>query len=156
MGNKKGSQPPKRPLGAYPQWMADNRQMLTEKVMAKHGVDKAKAFLMLYKEARPFYGALPTAEKKKCEENVEAAKVKFQAELKEWKERNKGAKTASDADEDDVGDENEEEEGEEEEEEEEEEVPPATKSKITKSNKDGSPPARKPKMAATPLEFCAD
>merc|ERR1712232_945353 len=112
MGNKKGSQPPKRPLGAYPQWMADNRQTLTEKIMAKHGVDKAKVFQMLYKEARPFYDALSAAEKKKCEENAEAAKVKFQAEQKEWNERSNAAKTASDE-----GDENEEEEGEEEEEE---------------------------------------
>merc|ERR1712232_1278351 len=89
--NKFATQPPKRPVGAYAQWMADNRSMLTEKVMAKHGVDKAKAFLMLYKEARPFYDALPAAEKKKYEEKVEAEKVKFQAEHKEWKEQNKEA-----------------------------------------------------------------
>merc|ERR1712232_1121378 len=89
--NKFAIQPPKRPVSAYAQWMADNRSMLTEKVMAKHGVDKAKAFLMLYKEARPFYDALPAAEKKKYEEKVEAEKVKFQAEHKEWKEQNKEA-----------------------------------------------------------------
>merc|ERR1712232_1500102 len=142
--NEKASQPPKRPLGAYAQWMADNRSMLTEKIMAKLGVEKAKVFMMLYKEARPLYDALPEAEKKKCVENAEAVKVRFQAEHKEWKEQNKGAKTASNVDEDEEGEEGE------------EEVPPATKSKITKSNKDGAPPAKKPKMAATPLEVEAD
>merc|ERR1712232_243369 len=141
--NKFAIQPPKRPVCAYAQWMADNRSMLTEKVMAKHGVDKAKAFLMLYKEARPLYDALPEAEKKKCVENAEAVKVRFQAEHKEWKEQNKGAKTASNVDEDEEGEEGE------------EELPPATKSKITKSNKDGSPPSKKPKVAAT-LEVEAD
>ena len=29
---------PKRPLGAYAQWIKDNRPMLIEKIMAKHGV----------------------------------------------------------------------------------------------------------------------
>lgn len=85
---KKGG--PKRPLGVYAQWNQDNRVMLTEKVMKDHKVDKSKAFLMLYKEGKAVYEALPAAEKKKCEENAEAAKLKFQAEMTEWK--NKGSK----------------------------------------------------------------
>jgi hypothetical protein len=92
-----GTAEPKRPLGAYPQWMADNRQMLTEKIMAKLGVDKAKVFLMLYKEARPFFDALSAAEKKKLEEIVEAAKVKYQAEHKAWKEAGGKGQASSDA-----------------------------------------------------------
>ena len=98
--NKKGgsSDVPKRPLGAYAQWIADNRPMLTEKVMAKHGVDKSKAFLMLYKEGRPFYDALPAEDRKKCEGLAEAAKVKFQAANKNWKEKNKRAKVTKDED----------------------------------------------------------
>merc|ERR1740116_621415 len=48
--NKGGDKGPKRPLGAYPQWLADNRPMLLAKVMKQHSVDKTKAFLMLYKE----------------------------------------------------------------------------------------------------------
>merc|ERR1712087_750979 len=90
---------PKRPLGAYAQWIADNRPMLTEKVMAKHGVDKSKAFVMLYKEGRAFYDALPTEERKKCEELADAAKVKFQAANKAWKENNKGTKATKEEDE---------------------------------------------------------
>jgi len=65
--------------------------MLTEKVMKEHNVDKAKAFLMLYKESRSVYDALSAEEKKKCEEKAEAAKVKFQAEHKEWKLKNQNA-----------------------------------------------------------------
>ena len=93
-GNSNG---PKRPLGAYPQWIADNRPMLTEKVMEKHRVDKAKAFLFLYKEGKPFYDALPVEERQKCEENAKAAKVKFQAAKRELKEKDKGAKVAKTA-----------------------------------------------------------
>merc|ERR1711972_17381 len=85
-GKNKG---PKRPLGAYAQWIADNRPMLTEKIVKEHGVDKAKAFLMLYKESRSLYDALSAEEKKKCEEKAEAAKIKFQAEHQAWKLKNK-------------------------------------------------------------------
>merc|ERR1712187_993234 len=81
--------PPSRPPGAYAQWIADNRPMLTEKIMKEHKVDKAKAFLLLYKECRSVYDALSATEKKKCEEKAEAAKVQFQAEHKEWKLKNK-------------------------------------------------------------------
>ena len=80
--------------GAYGLWMADNRPMLTELVMKKRCVDKGKAFFMLYQEGKPLYNALSAAEKKNFEENAEAAKVKFQAESKEWnanhKENSKG------------------------------------------------------------------
>ena len=98
--NKKGgsSDVPKRPLGAYAQWIVDNRQMLTEKVVAKHGVNKSKAFLMLYKEGRPFYDALPAEDRQKCEGLAAAAKVKFQAANKNWKEKNKRAKVTKDED----------------------------------------------------------
>ena len=54
--------------------------------MVKLGVDKAKVFFMLYKEARPFYDAFSAAEKKKLEESVETSKVKYPAEHKAWKE----------------------------------------------------------------------
>ena len=93
--NTRGGKGPKRPLGAYPQWLADNRAMLTEKVMKQHSVDKTKAFLMLYKEGKQFYDALPPAEKKKCEDQAAAAKVKFQADMKEWKENSKGGEVAA-------------------------------------------------------------
>ena len=89
---------PKRPLGAYAQWIADNRPMLTEKVVAKHGVDKSKAFIMLYKEGRPFYDALPAEDRKKCEGLAEAAKVIFRAAIKDWKEKNNGAKVTKEKD----------------------------------------------------------
>merc|ERR1712050_88970 len=88
-GKKGESKPPTRPGGAYQMWLGDNRSELTEKVMAKHGVDKPKAFFMLYHEGKPLYEALPAAEKKKYEEKAEAAKVKFQAEFKEFKANNK-------------------------------------------------------------------
>ena len=98
--NKKGgsSDVPKRPLGAYAQWIADNRPMLTENVMAKHGVDKSKAFLMLYEEGRPLYDALPAEDRKKCEGLAEAAKVIFRAAIKDWKEKNNGAKVTKEKD----------------------------------------------------------
>merc|ERR1711879_1068442 len=80
---------PSRPPGAYAQWIADNRPMLTEKVMKEHNVDKAKAFLLLYKECRSSYDALSAEERKKCEEKAEASKVKFQAEHQAWKLKNK-------------------------------------------------------------------
>jgi hypothetical protein len=98
-GDSKGgnSNGPKRPLGAYPQWISENRPMLTEQIMKKLGVGMAKASLMCYKEGKPIYDALPAEEKKKCEEKAEAAKVKFQSETKEWEEKNKGAKSANGA-----------------------------------------------------------
>ena len=65
--------------------------------MAKLGVDKAKVFLMLYKEARPFYDALSAAVKKKHEASVEASKVKYQAEHKAWKEAGGKAQASNDA-----------------------------------------------------------
>ena len=37
-------------------------------------------------------------ERKKCEELAEAAKIKFQAANKEWKEKNKGAKVTKEED----------------------------------------------------------
>ena len=86
---KDASGMPKRPLGAFPQWIADNRKMLTEKIMKEHAVKKSKVFLMLYKEAKPVYEALTAAEKNKCEDQAKAAKEKFQAEVKEWKEKSK-------------------------------------------------------------------
>jgi len=129
-----GETGPKRPLGVYAQWLADNRPMLTEKVMKKSGVDKAKAFLMLYKEGKPFYDALPAEEKKKCEEKAEAAKVKFQAEHKEWKEKNKGAKAANVEDEDDDGDEDEYIDEGDEDEDDEVEVKPSTAKKAKKAD----------------------
>merc|ERR1712048_1358140 len=112
-GNTNGKGP-KRPPGAYAQWIADNRPMLTEKVMKEHNVDKAKAFLMLYKESRSVYDSLPATERKQAEAKAEAAKVKFQAEHKEWKLGNKAAKVGDGAEEED----GEEEEGEGEDEEE--------------------------------------
>jgi len=106
---------PKRPLTAYPMWLGDNRAMLTEKVMKEHKVDKPKAFLMLYKEGKTLYDALSEAEKKKCEDQAQAAKDKFQAEMKAWKEKNKASKAGGAEAEEDEG----EDEGEDEEEEEE-------------------------------------
>merc|ERR1711953_1059898 len=97
-------------------WLADNRPMLTEKVMKEHNVEKSKAFLMLYKESRSVYDSLSATEKKKCEEKAEAAKVKYQAEHKEWKLRNKTAKVEEAEEEND-------EDGEEEDEEEEDAQP---------------------------------
>merc|ERR1719424_2477423 len=73
---KNADKPPSRPPGAYAMWMGDNRAMLTEKIMKDHGVEKSKAFFMMYKEARPVYDALSAAEKEKCEEKAEEAKVK--------------------------------------------------------------------------------
>jgi hypothetical protein len=85
-GKNKG-EGPKRPRKAYPQWLQDNRPMLIEKVMKQFSVDKSQAFLMLYKEARPVYDALPAAEKKKREHQATAAKKKFQAACKARKEK---------------------------------------------------------------------
>merc|ERR1719253_520630 len=92
---KKGDKPPTRPPGAYATWIADNRPMLTDKVMKEHKVDKAKAFLMLYKEGKPVYDALPAAEKKTWEEKAEVAKAQFQEDMKEWKSSNKDKENAS-------------------------------------------------------------
>jgi len=116
---KGGDKGPKRPLTAYPQWLGDNRPMLLEKVMKQHSVDKTKAFLMLYKEGKPVYDALPASEKKNCEDLAAAAKVKFQADCKEWKEKSKGDKAATSPDKE--GDDNDEDEQDEDEEEDEEE-----------------------------------
>lgn len=96
---KKGDKPPSRPPGAYAMWMGDNRAMLTEKIMKDHGVEKSKAFFMMYKEARPVYDALSAAEKEKCEQKAEEAKVKFQVENKEWKENRKDDAKGNKADE---------------------------------------------------------
>jgi hypothetical protein len=91
-GKNKG-EGPKRPRKAYPQWLQDNRPMLIEKVMKQFSVDKSQAFLMLYKEARPVYDALPAAEKKKREHQATAAKKKFQAACKARKEKGGEAAT---------------------------------------------------------------
>jgi len=64
-GIERVSFPPGRPLSAYKQWIADNRSMLIKRIMAKCCVDKPTVYKMLYKEARPFYEALPEAEKRK-------------------------------------------------------------------------------------------
>merc|ERR1719491_886698 len=90
---------PKAPIGAYAQWLQDNRPMLFEKIMKEHSVDKGKAFLMLYKEGRPVYDALPAKDRKKMEDKVEAAKVKYQAERAAWKLSKKGE--ADDGEDDD-------------------------------------------------------
>jgi hypothetical protein len=81
---KKGSTDgePKRPLGTYAQWVADNRGMLYEKVMKTHGVAKSAAFLMLQKEGKPIFDALPAAEKQKCEDKAKAALAKFHTDRK--------------------------------------------------------------------------
>lgn len=117
-GKKGGDKGPKRPLGAYPMWIAENRPMLTEKVMKEHSVDKAKAFLMLYKEGKSVYDARPAAEKKKYEDKAAAAKVTFKEEVKKWK-ANTGGNVAASAEV--GGDDGEEDEEEEEEDEEDEE-----------------------------------
>ena len=52
--------------------------------MKEHSVDKTKVFLMLYKEGKAVYDALPAAEKRKYEYQATAAKLKFQTERKKW------------------------------------------------------------------------
>lgn len=76
---------PKRPPGAYPMFIAEQRQMLIEKIVKEQQIDRRKAALMLYKEGKPFYAALPAAERRKYEDKATVAKAKFQEDTTAWK-----------------------------------------------------------------------
>ena len=76
-------------LAGYVQWMANNRTMLTEKVMKEQGVEKSKAFFLLQNAGKPIYEALPAAEKKKWEDKALAGKEKNKGAtkgVKLWKD----------------------------------------------------------------------
>ena len=76
----------KRPVDAYKHWLASNRSVAMEYVMAAAGVDKKKAHLMLFRGARVLYNGLPVLEKKRYEEIAEAQKIEYRAEYKKWTE----------------------------------------------------------------------
>ena len=77
---------PKKPVGAYKHWLASNRSVAIEYVMAAAGVDKKKANRMLFRGAKVLYNGLPVLEKKRYEEIAEAQKIEYRAEYKKWTE----------------------------------------------------------------------
>lgn len=82
---------PKTPLGPYPLWISDNRELLYKTIMEKHNVPKSKAFLMFYKEGKPIYEALPAAERDRYEKKAQDAKLKYKDDMKVFKDGLKSA-----------------------------------------------------------------